>query len=288
MTTRITVHIAHAAFLPERAATLDRLMSQLAGQRGQFVVHRSEQREHASVWATRVWAAAAAEDAEAAIILNDDVEVSPDLVAACRAMLAVKTSRMVSLHAVHPMARSLAEAGLRAFSTYHLTGPAYMLRKGAAAELLAYFESAPKSWTSKVNEDNWAIQYAFRIREPIWNCIPALAKHDESIPSSLGYDHHPGRVTQVDWRDPIFEGIDMLDWQPLYPVPFIETHWTSKGALTTTEIAVTLGISPETCWFCLEQPAICGSDKSGTRMCGRCLHLFTGNMINTAMRAGMR
>ena len=291
MNKRVTVHVAHAEFLPERKETLARLMGQLEDQ-CRPVVHRSTQREHASVWATRVYAACAAEDADAAIVLNDDVEVSGDLVGAVAAMLDAATSRMISLHPVHPMGRSLAEAGLRWFATYHLTGPGYVLRKGVAKELLAYYRETPKHWNTKNNEDNVAIQLAFRHREPIWNAMPALLVHDTTVPSSLGYDNHPSRVTTVPWTDAMFKKLDLRSWETWDPgkaeVPFLETHWTDHRTLVAHELCNDLGIPPEWCWWCLERPASFGSPKSGARMCPKCLHDTVGGVINTAMKGAAR
>ena len=51
---KIAVHIAHAEFLPERKATLDRLLGQLSDQKVKPIVHRSATRDHASTWATRM------------------------------------------------------------------------------------------------------------------------------------------------------------------------------------------------------------------------------------------
>jgi hypothetical protein len=280
---KIAVHIAHAAFLPERAATLERLRQQLAPQTDRVHVYRSEKREHASVWATRMYGAAAVEDADAAIFLNDDVEVSSYLVTAVEAMIEQRTSRMISLHTVHPLARGLAEAGQRWLSTYHVTGPGYVFRKGVARQVLDYYAAAPKGWTSKVNEDNVLIQFAFRHREPIWNSIPALVRHDVHVPSSLGYDDHPGRVSAVPWTDELFAG-DVLG-RPDYwasPVAFVETHWTPTETLLTTEIAVSLGMDPEMCWWCGERPFAIGSPKTGARMCVGCLYGAVGVVFNAA------
>jgi len=139
---RISIHIAHAEWMPERKDTLARLMAQLEPQGVRPHVHRSQNREHSSVWATRMYKAAAAGRCEADVFLNDDVEVSPHLVAAVRAQLQAPTSRIVSLHTVHPVARSLAESGLRWMRTYHVTGPAYYFRRGTAQQALDYLASA--------------------------------------------------------------------------------------------------------------------------------------------------
>jgi hypothetical protein len=282
------VAIAHAAFLPERGATLARLLEQLAPQGGAEVL-RSTKREHASTWARRLWEYADATKDDV-ICLNDDTEVSSELVAACKAMLPLPTSSMVSLHTVHPLSRSLAEAGQRFIKTYHLTGPAYLLRAGVAAELLEYMKQAPRAWIEKRNEDNWAIQFAFRQRRPIWGSIPALAVHDTTIPSSLGYDNHPGRVSPVPWTDELFVDAELSDpawWKPGGEVPFLETHWTDHRALATTEVAVTLCIDPETCWFCGKMPFSLGSEETGARICFQCHYNLARNVyIDAAKQHG--
>ena len=292
---RVTVHIAHAAFLPERAATLDRLYSQLAPQMGKrkAVVHRSEEREHASVWARRVYAAVAAENADAAIVLNDDVEISDELVAAATVMLEQPTSRIISLHCVHPMARSLAESGQKWLRTYHVSGPAYIMRKGAAAEAQRYYDETPQRWNGAVNEDTVLIQMMFRHREPVWNSLPALVTHDTAVPSSLGYDNHAGRATAVAWHDrelwPESATRDLSSpefWRPEGEIPFLPTHWTPDETLLSHEIANDLGIGPTICWWCRKVPAAFGSPQSGARMCHVCLHATVGGVINAAMKAG--
>ena len=285
---KIAVHIAHAEFLPERKATLDRLLGQLADQKCKPIVHRSEAREHASTWACRMYQANAAAGDPPAIYLNDDVEVAPALLGAADAILGVETSRIVSLHAVHPMALSLAEAGQRWMRTYHVTGPAYLHRKGVGKQVLAYYAETPRSWNTKVNEDNVQIQLLYRHREPAWNIIPALAVHDTTVPSSLGYDNHPGRVTPVPWRDPMFSDLDLhtgWDVPPGTEVPYLETHWTRTQVLLAEEIAVNLGIPPEVCWWCCARPAFMASDKNGAKLCGKCAHDIAGHAINRAMAA---
>jgi len=285
---RITLHVAHAKFLPERAETLARLLGQLEAQGLRAVVHESVKREHASVWATRIYKAIAAEDPEMACILNDDVDVSPHLAAAMHAWVRMPTSRILSLHTVHPMARSLAEAGQRWLSTYHVTGPGYIFRKGVARQVLEYYARAPRQCVTAWNEDNILIQFMYKLREPVWNCIPALVVHDVTVPSSLGYENHPQRTASVPWTDALFKDANFSwtdQWNPGdKPVPYLETHWTPTSTLDTNEVAFTLGIDPMQCYWCLERLALFGSEKSGARICPKCIHEILGSLINAATR----
>lgn len=287
---RISIHIAHAAWLPERKATLERLLAQLEPQGIVPFVYRSEEREHSSVWATRMYSTAAPGKCDADIFLNDDIEVSGQLVAAVRAQFQSETSRIVSLHTVHPIARSLAEAGERWMSTYHVTGPAYWFRRGVAAQVMRYYGECPKAWTSKANEDNVLISFMFRHREPVWNSLPGLVQHDTGVPSSLGYENHPNRTCCVPWNDkalyqslPPHALVDPEWWHPRADVPFLDTHWTQTKTLISQEVCNDLGVPPEFCWWCLARPAAFGSPKSGARLCAKCLHDTMGGVINTAM-----
>jgi hypothetical protein len=292
---RISIHIAHAEWMPERKDTLARLMAQLEPQGVRPHVHRSQNREHSSVWATRMYKAAAAGRCEADVFLNDDVEVSPHLVAAVRAQLQAPTSRIVSLHTVHPVARSLAESGLRWMRTYHVTGPAYYFRRGTAQQALDYYADVPKAWSSKANEDNVLISMMFRHREPIWNAMPGLVQHDTGVPSSLGYENHPQRVCCVPWNDAALYGDldhstlgDPAFWKPDGEVPFLDTHWTQTGTLVRQEVCNDLGIPPEWCWWCLKSAAAFGSPTSGASICPKCLHDTVGGTINAAVAAAPR
>ena len=282
---KIVVGIAHAGWAKGRQAGLERLMEQLKPQGAKVEVIASAVREHASVWARRLWKWAAVEDAKGAdaiICLNDDIEVSPDLIAAVDAMLAFETSRMISLHCTNPAARGIAHAGERWLRTYHLTGPAYVLRKGAARGLVEWWSQEPQTFLRTINEDNAAIYFAFRNREPIWNTIPALVTHDVGIPSTLGYDDHPQRRTQIPWNDPLFSRHDFkTGWAPGGMPAFVETAWMPTEALKTTEIAITLGIDPITCWFCARRPASTGSNVTGARACLTCVRDFNAGAVTS-------
>lgn len=297
-TDRVTVHVAHAAWLPERAQTLERLLDELAPQLGKrkAVVHRSEQREHSSVWATRVYAACEAERSRAQVVLNDDVKVSPDLLAAVEAMCEQPTSRFISLHTVHPMARSLAESGQRWLRAYHVTGPAYLLREGAAGEALQYYAETPKAWNTRVQEDNVLSQLAYRHREPVWQSIPALVTHDTSVPSSLGTAEHAGRMTQVAWDDADLWGDQPKGWlrdaagwrTQAESIPVLPTQWGPVEALARQEACNALGIAPEICFWCAEKPAVFGSPKTGARICHQCFHATFTGVLNAALKVAQQ
>lgn len=285
---RLVVGIANATWDPRRKPALERLVEQLRAQGIEPHVSESHERETAYVWALRLWRWAAAQDADA-ILLNDDVEVCPVLLQAVDAILDVPTSGLVSLHITNPSARGVAHAGDRWLRTYHLTGPAYLVRRGTAPSLVRWWtETKPQEFVRTINEDNAAIYHAFRLREPIWNAIPALVTHDVTIPSTLNYEDHPQRRTPVPWSDPLFSRHDLTKgWEPKgKDAPaFVETSWMHTSALKTTEISLTLGLDPITCMFCGKRPMSFGSAITGIRMCFHCLRDATAGFMNSSADA---
>lgn len=273
----IGVAIAHASWAKGRKDALVRLCTQLNRQGCTPYIQESTRREHASTWAVeRLWGWAAEQDNDV-LLLNDDIEVAPNLLAACEAMLKQPTSRMISLHTNLQASRSLAQAGQRWVRTYLLSGPAYIFRRGAAKEILHLVSQMPRSFVEKYNEDNVGIQVAYRLREPIWCTIPSPVIHDVGVPSTLGYDGHPMRQSPVPYTD--FPKLDLLDWSFDGTPAFIECSWMPSKSLATTECALTLGFDAETCWFCGKNKAAFGSEVTGVRACFMCLAVQAGGAI---------
>jgi hypothetical protein len=227
---KIVIGIAHAAWLPERKGTLHRLLRQLAEcsslmHTRELNVHVSvsNEREHASVWARRLWAWAAEHDAHA-VLLNDDVEVCPDFVDVVRHMIEAKPDHVLSLHASPPASHPIEDTWFR---SYWLTGPGYVLPPGVARWLLEWSETIPKAMLESINEDNLAIHWAWEQQRPMYCSVPAIVKHDTSVKSSLGYDDHPLRVASLLWDDPRVE-LHKTDWT-VGTDPFAPNPWMSEG-----------------------------------------------------------
>ena len=262
------VLVAHAAWMPERAATLGRLCGQL-GASAQVLA--SERREPAYLWARGLWHEAAARSGPV-VLLNDDVEVCPDFLDACDALATAAPGEIISLHCQAPGAVDVAASGARWARSYWLTGPAYLLPSGMAATLLDFWDALPFEIATRLNEDNVAIHWAWANQRPILQCLPALARHDVTVPSSLGYDAHPHRSPAVDWvswdlerSGAPYEGLQ--DWPaPVAPIHYVENPWAPAAALMRFRTFVQDGVP--ICTACLDAPALYRGP--GVQLCGAC------------------
>ena len=265
---KIAVGIAHAEFLPERRNSLSRLLRQVP----RAYVSVSKEREHASVWAKRLWEWAAEQDADATVLLNDDVTIHPQLVEAVQAMVTAVPGETIALHTSVPVAQSLALIGERWLRCYWLTGPGYVLPRGGARRLLDWSAAAPRSLVGTVNEDAIGIHEAWSRQRPIWSTIPALVEHDVSVPSTLGYDQHPLRKSCVPWTATPFAEAPVTDpsyWNPLSEPVLVENPWMTRDSMARVERIVHQGNS--LCFMCLTRPGAVGSSVSDAMICLGCL-----------------
>jgi hypothetical protein len=275
------IGVAHAAFIPERRETVTRLVDEL---KFPVTVCDSLKREHASVWARRLWEWAAQVQAENdchVVCLNDDVKPHPDFVNVARAMVTAVPDKVISLHTSVPEAPALAKKGAHWLSCYWLTGPGYILPPGTARSLLNWMDAAPREFLEAVNEDVMGIQWAWSNQQPIWGCIPALVQHDVSVASTLGYDDHPMRQSCVPWDDEMFAEQDMTD--PTFWTPkgykggtdgkWIENPWMKISDLQKTQalfVESKSGPANKLCSWCMENISPLYSPKSGVKICPAC------------------
>ncbi len=271
--------IAHAGFLPERQKSLQRLHDQLKEAGCPLpTISTSVRKEHACEWAMRVWEFIASrppsEDDRPHIILNDDVTIHPQLLDVVAAMAKALPGQLLSLHAQHPFAQALAGKGHNWFKCYWYTGPAVVLYPPQARELLAFAQEDKNRFLWKGNEDNVAIHWAWSKQTPFYTALPAVVKHDVSVPSTLGYDDHPNRVATVLWdalkgfpkAEKIMQNMITEDfWTPVGEVPFVENPWAQTAMLDAIKKGAHL------CSFCTVNVAVAGSPKTDTRICKACL-----------------
>lgn len=222
----MSVHtrVAFASWDPPRHHSLQTLLRDVVHG---VTVHPSETREHASVWAKRLWVAAAEDEhATHTAFLNDDVRTCPRWSDALEALTWAVPDEVISLatitaHSRSPWTRS-----------YWLTGPGYLLPRARLPDLLAFAEEW-KDFFSRVNEDQLIMQWCWARQCPVWHCVPALVKHDASVPSTLGYDGHPNRVTRVAWDTmPDVDIASVEYWRQGIEAPaLVECPWMSMGRL---------------------------------------------------------
>lgn len=273
-----------AGWAPNRRPALAKLQAQIPHAH----TLTSQVREHASTWAVRAWKWAAGHGGPA-VFLNDDVTVCPDFPRVVAAMLEAVPDQVIALHTTAPTAPSLAMCGERWLRSYWLTGPGYILPAGAAARLLKWLAAAPKQLVASVNEDNLIMHWAWSEQRPVWHCIPALVQHDVSVPSTLGYDEHPGRQTNVPWDAPVCDdflfggGLTHSDaWyvSPCAEPPLlVECPWMPTLQLARVERA--FHARPELCCLCHSRDGGLTAG-SGARVCPTCVTNCVGALANLA------
>lgn len=268
----IPIAIAHAHFLPERRAFLDKMLAKLPGAH----VSVSERKEHARIWAVRLWQWCAEHDDAGVICLNDDVDFHPDLAEIVSAMARAVPDTIFALHTNAQQAPMLMADGHRWFRSYWLTGPAYYLPPGVAARLLAFVDASSLVWGG--NEDVAAAHFAWHEQKPIWHSLPAFVQHDVSVPSTLGYDHHPLRQSGVPWFEHQMADDTWMDpahWKEREP-PVVVCPFLPHDHLSKVERTLELGVPM--CIFCMERPGHVMSQKSGASICRECV----GGMMKVA------
>lgn len=222
----VGLYIAHAAWMPGRAATLDRLLQQL----GPATVVESTGPEHASTWAARLYDRALADRPDHACFLNDDVFVCPNFADVLGAMHMALPGETLSLHSTSPMARMLHEARQKWIRAFWLTGPAYSFPIDRLRSLVEYRARLPRWFIESRNEDNVAMQWMWQEQRPAYHPIPAIVKHDTTVPSSLGYDGHPLRTPTFTWEDLPVQATPSF-WFPQGTPILFECPWMNSQTL---------------------------------------------------------
>lgn len=274
----MSVFIAHAAWSPGRRESLSRLLEQVPGS----VVVTSQVREHASVWAPRLWRTAyeRSTEGEWCTFLNDDVEVAPNHAIESMLSAVIGDVSGVSLATIQPEAASAYAAGKRWLISYLATGPGYSIRRGLLPELLEFHGSKlTAGMRAKMNEDEVLSHWAWSRQEPFLQCLPALVKHDTDVPSTLGYDNHPGRVAALLWSD----DSRLQSWPAPECVDYVTHPWLGEGRMRAVHRAITNGWDfDDVCVFCATRPVLIQSPTTGAGICGQCLADGCGHILTNA------
>jgi hypothetical protein len=255
--------IAHAAWAPGRAETLAEMLKMLpAGTQ----VLASERREHSAVWANRAWYFASRIDDHVAL-LNDDLLLHPDFPAICEAMVSALSDECISLHTQMPEAKALPGPWV---CCYWYSGAAVILPPGAARSLLDF--PIPWSLSSRVNEDNIAIHWAWAKQKPFWCPIPAPVIHRIDVKSALGYDGHAMRQTSVPWTS--FHPRKSLEmcrseyWGNTDSNPLVPNPWLPDAKLAF--MAPLIANGREFCQLCSTNEASVANSE-GIGLCKPCV-----------------
>lgn len=282
------IAIAHAEWAPGRKEGLARLLKQVPNA----LVVTSTVKEHASVWAPRLWRAAyeksepdgSIEDAclEWCVFLNDDVEIAPPEVIELMLQAVPDEVWGVSLATVQKEARKLYGEGHRYLASYLATGPAYAIRRETLPELADFYDKLPEGMRKKMNEDEVLSHFAWSKQQPFFHCLPALVEHDTKIPSTLGYDNHPMRIAEILW-DEVPSG-ELLKWHVSESIPYVNHAWMGEGRMRAVRAALNGGVAGDVniCVFCAERQVLITSPKTGAGLCGQCAADAVGHVLTNA------
>lgn len=264
--TKIALAIPHTPWVPARVESMTRLRSQLGYEPvdaswplgGPDEYREFTDKEPNWVWSVKLWQWLHDTGAEWCLQLQDDVEVAPCFWPALRAALAAlpADAQVVGLSAVHPLSLEIARQGHRWHRTPGmLVGWAYVLRRDFLGRVLA---ARTAGGGNPPCEDVILGQFA-QMSGGVWHPTPTLCDHDTSIPSSYANDHHSHRRPQVTWRG--YQEADLVSpewWAPPQIVPTLPMP------------------AQRECWFCLENPIMGASGKTGAGICGQCLGAILG------------
>jgi len=141
------------------------------------------------------------------------------------------------------------------------------------------------------NEDNVAIHWAWSRQDPFWCPIPAVVRHDITVPSSLGFDHHPMRTPLVLWEDAEYL-TEPSSWVPRKPPPYV-AGWMTDGEMAYVRrmlgngaVRVVNADADQSCWFCLREPGVIMGNVSGCKIGRECMAKIAGVVQGTEVVRG--
>jgi hypothetical protein len=276
--TTVALYVASAAgWDSNRRAPLDRLTKLVPSA----TVLVSEEREHSSIWAVRMYKKALADGADVSFFLNDDIAVPDEFEKVAQAIVDAVPDQPMSLATVCPEAREATGPWLR---SYLQSGPLYAFPRGHLAGLIEYYSQLPPSCLAKMNEDEIGAYFAWTRQTPLYQSIPSLALHDVKVPSTLGYDHHPRRVAERMWtKEARREGgpqlTDRAHWIIGEEPPFAPHPWLPEGMMEKFRRSLQGGQDVMLCALCETRTSdIVANAVTGARICQQCAGIVFKNV----------
>lgn len=276
----IDIVVAHAAWAPGRAESLSRLRASLGPDGERVMVAASLEKQHANVWAVNVWKAivdieAKNETIQGVFILNDDIVCHPDMMKHAETLVRAYPSDVICLHGNFPMMRQHALRGATVVRCYWPSGPAMIFPRGFAGQLLAWLGTTPKEWfAADTNEDGAIASFLWSRQTPSITTIPALVKHDVTVPSTLaGFDEHPNRTSWIPWLEDGVSGFPIPDWSKVPDrIPYVPVPWLPDAGLKQLGDMLR-GEAGEfiRCALCQLRPSFFTDQSVGRGLCKDCL-----------------
>lgn len=267
----VGIFIASAAGWDDRRrAGLKRLQEQLPSA----VAVVSEVKEHSSVWSKRLYARALASPHSHLVFLNDDVIACPSFCELVNAMVDAVPDQVMSFATICPEAATHKGNWLR---SYLLSGPAYLYPRSDLESLVEFYGKMPVGFREKMNEDEVASHHAWSRQRPIWQSCVSLVLHDINIPSTLGYDHHRGRVSTA---PPATHVSHVFGWSSEDDAPTVPHPWLPEGRMRLVARAMANGEDPNVCGYCSVEQGTFTSAATGARICAVCVRDIVGHVFS--------
>jgi hypothetical protein len=237
--TTIALAIPFCPWIPERLESMYRLLRALDIQVATtsacdgFVLNEAEQdgRIRAKYfgdklpndqWSERVFEWLASANADFAMQIQEDAEVSPNFWAIVRAILEAlpPVADIVGLHVVHPETQALAANDIRLFTTADaLVGVCWAMRGATMREFVEWRRTqledgwrnpVPPKGLPGITEDTMIALFAMATGRKIYHPTIAPVDHDTSMASVWGNDDHENRRPRVSWKHADETGLKML------------------------------------------------------------------------------
>ncbi len=233
-----------------------------------------QSREPNHVWSQKMWRWASDVGASHLLQLQDDVTVSPNFWPASRAMIAAHPTRIIGLHANHPLSPVQFRAGRRWYRDHWLTGPAYVFPTALLRDAFLPWCDAHPDIVSSTNEDSLVSNWSQQSGNEIWHPVPTITDVDLSVPSTYGNDAHHEfsmyRQPSVTWRDAV--SLSALE-DPQF--------WACSE-----ESAPKLpGPGTQLCWFCANEEGHWCSAQTGARLGRMCMMRAFGSTMGIEIGA---
>lgn len=258
-------------WIPERVASLARLLDALQPEANAHEFRLFTDREPNCVWSQKLWRWAASTSATHLLQLQDDIIPAPNFWPALRAMVAAVPDQVIGLETVHPICRELARLGKRwARTRAWLVGPQYVFPlsgPNSLATFLAWCDANPQIVEKSIGEDVTVSTWIASTGRDVHHPMPAIADHDLTVASVYHNDHHDHRKPVVTWHAYGPEIEDPKWWAPPAEVPLLPGAGWPK------------------CYFCLQEDGKIVSQATGAMVGPNCLAKMLEVMINRLQSA---
>lgn len=133
------------------------------------------------------------------LFTEDDILIAPRFWDVLGAILEAAPKHVIGFHTRHPEARDLARAGHHWASSVELVGTMYLFPRAELAHALAWENTLPRG--HKVTSDTMLGVWAYVHKKRIWQPIPTLIDHDNTVASTTVDPVLEGRTPTVTWHD---------------------------------------------------------------------------------------